>query len=84
MLDCQKIEALVCIRNAVVHNDGDLSKNHDQNSLNKVISANYNYDPRKCLFDGTIVLEIPFSKKLEILKHLEFLNISTETLGLKI
>ena len=44
----------------------------------------FNYDPRKCLFDGTIVLEIPFSKKLGILKHLEFLNISTETLGLKI
>ena len=44
----------------------------------------FNYDPRKCLSDGTIVLEIPFSKKLEILKHLEFLNISTETLGLKI
>lgn len=44
----------------------------------------FNYDPRKCLSDGTIVLEIPFSKKQEILKHLEFLNISSETLGLKI
>jgi len=39
MLNCQKIEALVCIRNAVVHNGGDLSKNHDQNSLNKVTIA---------------------------------------------
>lgn len=38
-LNCQKLEALVCIRNAVVHNGGDLSKNHDQNSLNKVTTA---------------------------------------------
>lgn len=39
-LDSQKLDALVCIRNAVVHNGGDLSQNHDQNSLSKVTAAN--------------------------------------------
>ena len=39
-LDSQKIDALVCIRNAVIHNGGDLSQNHDQHSLSKVTAAN--------------------------------------------
>ena len=43
----------------------------------------FNYDPSKCLYDGTIVYEIPSCKKREILEHLKFLNISAETLGLK-
>ncbi|MCD6173387.1 MAG: FRG domain-containing protein [Sulfurimonas sp.] len=43
----------------------------------------FNYDPSKCLSDGTIVYEIPSSKKRYILEHLKFLNISAETLGLK-
>jgi hypothetical protein len=33
------LEALVCIRNAVTHNDGDLSKNTDPQSLAKVSAA---------------------------------------------
>ena len=33
------LEALVCIRNAVVHNDGDLSRNKDKGSLLKVSAA---------------------------------------------
>ena len=33
------LEALVCIRNAVIHNNNDLSQNNDRNSLNKVTSA---------------------------------------------
>ena len=32
------LDALVCIRNAVIHNGGDLSKNRDKNSYSKVIS----------------------------------------------
>lgn len=43
----------------------------------------FNYDPSKCLSDGTIVYEIPSNKKQEILEHLKFLNISAETLGLE-
>jgi len=42
----------------------------------------FNYDPRKCLSDGTMIYEIPFDKKRDILNHLKFLNISAETLGL--
>lgn len=42
----------------------------------------FNYDPSKCLSDGTIVYEIPFDKKREILEHLKFLNISSKSLGL--
>ena len=34
------IDALICIRNAFIHNNGDLSLNRDINSLSKVISAN--------------------------------------------
>jgi hypothetical protein len=44
----------------------------------------FNYDPSKCLFDGTIVYEVPFSRKKVILEHLKFLNISEETLGLNV
>jgi hypothetical protein len=33
------LDALLCIRNACVHNSNDLSRNHDQGSLNKVMSA---------------------------------------------
>jgi hypothetical protein len=44
----------------------------------------FNYDPSKCLFDGTIVYEVPSNKKVEILTHLKFLNISKETLGLEV
>lgn len=43
----------------------------------------FNYDPSKCLSDGTIVYEIPFSCKKDILEHLNFLNISSESLGLE-
>ena len=32
-------DALVCIRNAVTHNDADLSKNDDKSSLSKVAAA---------------------------------------------
>ena len=42
----------------------------------------FNYDPRKCLFDGTIVYEVPFDEKRAILEHLKFLNVSSESLGL--
>jgi hypothetical protein len=42
----------------------------------------FNYDPRKCLSDGTIVYEIPFGAKIEILEHLKFLNVSSESLAL--
>lgn len=42
----------------------------------------FNYDPNKCLSDGTIVYEIPFNRKRGILEHLEFLNISSKSLGL--
>jgi len=34
------LNALACIRNAVAHNDGDLAKNTDTNSLAKVTTAN--------------------------------------------
>ena len=44
----------------------------------------FNYDPRKCLTDGTIVYEVPSHKKDKILKHLKFLNISNKTLGLEV
>jgi hypothetical protein len=43
----------------------------------------FSYDPSKCLIDGTIVYEIPFSRKKDILEHLKFLNISSESLGLE-
>ena len=33
------LQALVCIRNAIVHNNGDLSKNDDKTSLSKVSNA---------------------------------------------
>ena len=33
------LAALVCIRNAIIHNDGDLSKNTDKHALNKVAHA---------------------------------------------
>lgn len=34
------VEALVCIRNAVTHNDSDLAKNNDKSCLAKVTAAN--------------------------------------------
>lgn len=34
------VEALVCIRNAVTHNDSDLAKNNDKTCLAKVTAAN--------------------------------------------
>jgi hypothetical protein len=34
------VEALVCIRNAVTHNDSDLAKNNDRSCLTKVKAAN--------------------------------------------
>ena len=34
------VETLVCIRNAVTHNDGDLAKNTDKTCLAKVTAAN--------------------------------------------
>lgn len=34
------LDALACIRNAVIHHDGDLSLNRDTNSLAKVRTAN--------------------------------------------
>lgn len=42
----------------------------------------FNYDPSKCLSDGTIVYEVPCCKKTEILDQLKFINISNEALGL--
>lgn len=33
------MEALICIRNAVIHNSGDLSQNNDSSSLRKVTLA---------------------------------------------
>jgi hypothetical protein len=33
------LDALACVRNALVHNDGDLSKNRDQASLQKITAA---------------------------------------------
>ena len=35
----QGIEALVCIRNAYIHNNSDLTRNRDQDSLQKVLSV---------------------------------------------
>ena len=43
----------------------------------------FNYDPSICLVNGTIVYEIPFRYKRDILEHLKFLNISSESLGLE-
>ena len=34
------VQALVCIRNALTHNDGDLAKNTDKSCLAKVTAAN--------------------------------------------
>ena len=39
-LSSSTLEALVCIRNAVIHNGSDLSKNKDPNSLQKVTNEN--------------------------------------------
>ncbi len=51
------MDALVCIRNAVTHNDGDLSKNRDKKSASIVTAANL---PGVTL-DGTVVkLDAPF------------------------
>lgn len=33
------VEALICIRNAIIHNDGDLAKNTDKSCLAKVTAA---------------------------------------------
>ena len=50
-LSSSKIEALVCIRNAVMHNGGDLSKNRDINCFDKVHSENI----PNIFFDGTVI-----------------------------
>jgi len=50
-------EALRCIRNAVTHNENDLSKNKDRGSLSKVTAA----APPGVTLNGPIVtLELPF------------------------
>lgn len=59
------LDALVCIRNAVTHNDGDLSKNHDSNSLAKVVRAN---TPGISLSGSIVTLEEEF---------LEFVRLAT-------
>jgi len=40
-ISSDRVDAFVCIRNAVVHNNCDLSKNSDRQSLSKVINANF-------------------------------------------
>ncbi|MEJ1404381.1 MAG: hypothetical protein RPU73_11015 [Candidatus Sedimenticola sp. (ex Thyasira tokunagai)] len=60
----ESLNALVCIRNAIAHNDGDLSKNNDRSSLSKVTTANL---PGVVINENTVTLE----KEL-----LEFIRVS--------
>ena len=48
------LNALVCIRNAIAHNDGDLAKNKDKKSLSKVRAANL---PGVVINGSTVTLE---------------------------
>ena len=41
-IDKKKLDALVCIRNAITHNNCDLARNTDKQSLSKVIAASIN------------------------------------------
>lgn len=50
-LSSSKLDALVCIRNAVIHNGGDLARNRDRNALQKVTSESI---PNASL-NGTII-----------------------------
>jgi hypothetical protein len=51
-----KLEALVCIRNAVIHNGGDLTKNLDKKSLEKVLNADI---PNISIEEGVVTLHSP-------------------------
>jgi len=61
----ESMNALAEIRNAVTHNNGDLTQNRNQQSLTMVIEANL---PGVVLSEGTVTLESPF---------LEFIRVST-------
>jgi hypothetical protein len=64
-IDKAAMNALACIRNAVIHHDGDLSKNRNKQSLATVSSANI---PGVKLNNSEVVLETPF---------LEFVRVAT-------
>lgn len=52
-----RMNALAELRNAIVHNDGDLSKNKNSNSLTMVTSANF---PGVSLNGSVVTLDAPF------------------------
>lgn len=59
------LDALICIRNAVAHHDGDLAKNYDPNSFLKVAAANL---PGITLNGSVLTLQTDF---------LEFVRVAT-------
>jgi hypothetical protein len=59
------MDALACIRNAVAHHDGELSKNRDSQCMSKVLAANL---PGVTLVGNVVKLEEAF---------LEFVRVAT-------
>jgi hypothetical protein len=55
-ISSSKLEALVCIRNAVIHNSGDLTKNLDKKSHEKVLEADI---PHITIAEGVVTLRSP-------------------------
>ena len=51
------LNALACIRNAVVHNDGDLGRNRDSSCVDMVVAANI---PGVALSGSNVTLEAEF------------------------
>ena len=57
------LDALAQLRNAIVHHDGDLSRNRNPNSLTMVQSANF---PGVALNGSIVTLEAPFLEYIRI------------------
>ena len=64
-INTKNMNALVEVRNAVTHNNGDLTQNRNQQSLTMVTEANL---PGVVLSEGVVTLEAPL---------LEFIRVST-------
>ena len=63
-ISIQSLEALVCIRNAVIHNGGDLSKNNDTDSESTVRDASI----PGVVLTGTIV-QLVSNRKVDFMEH---------------
>jgi hypothetical protein len=74
-ISSSSLDALVCIRNAITHNNNDLSKNHDTKCLNKVQNENI---PKISISNGVITMASNNNEdfKKTFLTHISQINLN--------